>query len=135
MLHIIIEKDCYRLLYHKDLWIKAYAKLYPNAGNLTKGTTEETIDGFSLGKIEQIIEELKEGTFRFSPVRRVYIPKANGKKRPLGVPNFKDKLVQEVMRMILEQVYEPIFSKHSHGFRPNYSCHTALSEIKTRGKV
>jgi len=127
-------KDCYRLLYHKDLWIKAYAKLYPNAGNLTKGTTEETIDGFSLGKIEQIIEELKEGTFRFSPVRRVYIPKANGKKRPLGVPNFKDKLVQEVMRMILEQVYEPIFSKHSHGFRPNYSCHTALSEIKNTWK-
>lgn len=127
-------KDCYRLLYHKDLWIKAYAKLYPNAGNLTKGTAEETIDGFSLQKIDELIEQLKEGKFRFSPVRRVYIPKSNGKKRPLGVPNFKDKLVQEVMRMILEQVYEPIFSSHSHGFRTNYSCHTALSEIKNTWK-
>ena len=127
-------KDCYRLLYHRGLWIKAYAKLYPNKGNLTKGTTEETIDGFSLQKIDQLIGQLKEGTFRFSPVRRVNIPKSNGKKRPLGVLNFKDKLVQEVMRMILEQVYEPVFSNHSHGFRPQYSCHTALSEIKNTWK-
>lgn len=126
--------DCYRLMYNKELWIKAYAKLYPNAGNLTKGTTDETIDGFSLQKIDDIIEQLKTGTFRFAPVRRVYIPKSNGKKRPLGVPNFKDKMVQEVMRMILENVYEPMFSDNSHGFREGRSCHTALSQIKNTWK-
>jgi group II intron reverse transcriptase/maturase len=129
-----IITDCYRLMYKKELWIKAYAKLYPNSGNLTKGTTEETIDGFSLQKIDEIIEELKAGTFRFAPVRRVYIPKANGKKRPLGVPNFKDKLVQEVMRMVLENVYEPTFSENSHGFREGRSCHTTLSQIKNTWK-
>ncbi len=126
--------DCYRLMYKRELWIKAYAKLYPNAGNLTKGTSEETIDRFSLQKIDEIIEQLKNGTFRFVPVRRVYIPKANGNKRPLGVPNFKDKLVQEVMRMILENVYEPTFSDNSHGFREGRSCHTALSQIKNTWK-
>lgn len=126
--------DCYRLMYNKELWIKAYAKLYPNAGNLTKGTTEETIDGFSLQKIDEIIEQLKASTFRFSPVRRVYIPKSNGKKRPLGVPNFRDKLVQEVMRMIVNNIYEPVFSDNSHGFREGRSCHTALSQIKNTWK-
>jgi group II intron reverse transcriptase/maturase len=126
--------DCYRLMYKKELWIKAYAKLYPNAGNLTKGTSEETIDGFSLTKIDEIIELLKAEDFRFSPVRRVYIPKVNGKKRPLGVPNFKDKLVQEVMRMILENVYVLTFSDNSHGFREGRSCHTALSQIKNTWK-
>lgn len=129
-----IITDCYRLMYKRDLWTKAYAKLYPNSGNLTKGTSEETIDGFSLQKIDEIIEELKAGTFRFAPVRRVYIPKANGKKRPLGVPNFKDKLVQEVMRMVLENVFEPTFSENSHGFREGRSCHTALSQIKNTWK-
>lgn len=126
--------DCYRLMYKRELWIKAYAKLYPNAGNLTKGTSEETIDGFSLQKIDEIIDQLKNEAFRFAPVRRVYIPKANGKKRPIGDPNFKDKLVQEVMRMILENVYEPTFSNNSHGFREGRSCHTALSQIKNTWK-
>lgn len=126
-----IITDCYRLMYKKELWMKAYAKLYPNGGNLTKGTSNETIDGFSLQKIDDIIEQLQAGTFRFAPVRRVYIPTSNGKKRTLEVPNFKDKLVQEVMRMILENVYEPIFSENSHGFREGRSCHTALSNIKT----
>lgn len=126
--------DCYRLMYKRELWIKAFAKLYPNAGNLTKGTSKETIDGFSLQKIEDIIEQLKTGTFRFAPVRRVYIPKSNGKKRPLGVPNFRDKLVQEVMRIILDNVYEPIFSDNSHGFREGRSCHTALSQVKNTWK-
>lgn len=126
--------DCYRLMYKKDLWMKAYIKLYPNPSNLTKGTSNQTIDGFSLQKIDEIIKELKEGNFRFSPVRRVYIPKANGKQRPLGVPNFKDKLVQEVIRMILENVYESTFSINSHGFRPNLSCLTALSQIKNTWK-
>ena len=133
-LHGLKVTDCYRLMYNKELWIKAYAKLYPNAGNLTKGTTEETIDGFSLQKIDKIIEQLKAGTFCFSPVKRVYIPKSNDKKRPLGVPNFRDKLVQEVMRMIVDNIYEPVFSSNSHGFREGRSCHTALSQIKNTWK-
>lgn len=129
-----IITDCYRLMYKKELWMKAYAKLYPNAANLTKGTSEVTIDGLSLQKMDETIEKLKNGTFRFAPVRRVCIPKANGKKRQVGVPNFKDKLVQEVMRMILANVYEPILSNHSHGFREGRSCHTALSQIKNTWK-
>ncbi|WP_245831765.1 reverse transcriptase/maturase family protein [Oceanobacillus senegalensis] len=124
--------DCYRLMYNKELWIKAYVKLYPNPGNLIKGTSNETIDDFSLQKVDDIIAQLKAGTFRFAPM--VYIPKLNGKKRPLGVPYFKDKLVQEVMRMILENVYEPRFSENSHGFREGRSCHTALSQIKNTWK-
>lgn len=126
--------DCYRLMYKKELWLKAYVKLNLNAGNLTKGTSDAIIDGFSLKKLDHIIEQLKAGTFRFTPVRRFYNPKSNGKKKPLGIPHFKDKLVQEVMSMILENVYEPIFSEHSHGFRERRNCHTALSQIKSTWK-
>lgn len=122
--------DCYKLLQKRDLWIKAYTKLAPNPGNLTEGTDNQTIDGFNLKLIDNLIEKIKKCQFRFSPVRRTHIPKRNGKKRPLGIPNFKDKLVQEVIKMILENIYEPIFSENSHGFRPNRSCHTALSQIK-----
>ena len=118
--------DIYRLLYHKEIWLDAYMKLYPNPGNMTRGTSEETIDGMSLKKIEDIVQQLKDGSFQFSPVRRLYIPKKDGKKRPLGVPNWRDKLTQEVMRVILEKIYEPVFDDNSHGFRPNRSCHTAL---------
>jgi group II intron reverse transcriptase/maturase len=129
--------DCYRLMFKRDLWIKAYAKLAPNPGNMTKGTDDQTIDGFKLKMIDDLIRKLREGTFRFSPVRRTFIPKKTGKLRPLGIPNFKDKLVQEVCRMILENIYEPVFSENTHGFRPKRSCHTALSQIKNtwRGLV
>ncbi|KIL75481.1 reverse transcriptase/maturase family protein [Bacillus badius] len=126
--------DCYRLMYNKKLWITAYAKLYPNPENLTKTTANETIDGFSLQRIDDIIERLKAGTFRFASVRAVYPPKSNGKKRPLRTSNVNDKLVQEVMRMVLENVYEPIFSTNSHGFREGRSCHTALSQIRNTWK-
>lgn len=126
--------DCYRLMYKKELWIKAYSKLAPNPGNMTQGLDNQTIDGFNLKLIDNLINQLQESKFRFSPVRRVIIPKKNGKKRPLGVPNFKDKLVQEVMRMILENIYEPTFSENSHGFRPGRSCLTALSQIKNTWK-
>jgi len=128
-------KDCLRLMYQKELWLKAYAKLAPNPGNLTQGTDSQTIDGFNLKLIDELIEQLRLGKFRFPPVRRAYIPKKNKReKRPLGVPSFKDKLVQEVMRMILANIYEPIFSENSHGFREGYSCHTALSQIKNTWK-
>ena len=119
----------YRYLLREDTYYTAYQKLYPNKGAGTKGVDDDTADGFGKEYIIQIIEELKNLTYEPKPVRRIQIPKANGKKRPLGIPTFRDKLVQEVIRQILEAVYEPLFSKHSHGFRPNRSCHTALKEL------
>jgi group II intron reverse transcriptase/maturase len=123
----------YRLLYQPDLYLKAYGKIYRNHGAMTTGATSETVDAMSLAKIETIITALREGTFHWHPVRRVYIPKRKGgKMRPLGLPDWSAKLVQEVIRMILEAYYEPRFSDHSHGFRPERGCHTALREIQTQ---
>ncbi len=122
-------EDVYRQLYNRDLYLEAYARIYKNDGAMTKGTTEETVDGMSLRKIDAIIEELRHERFKWTSVRRVYIPKANGKTRPLGIPTWTDKLLQEVMRQLLEAYYEPQFSKFSHGFRPGRGCGTALKEI------
>jgi group II intron reverse transcriptase/maturase len=119
-----------RLLYTPDLYLTAYGKLYRNKGAMTEGTTEETVQGMSQEKIERTIKALRDGTFRWKPVRRVYIPKKDGKKRPLGLPDWTSKLVQEVIRLILNAYYEPQFSEHSHGFRPERGCHTALREVK-----
>ena len=97
---------------------------------MTPGTTTETVDGMALQKIDAIIEALRLERYRWTPVRRVYIEKNHSmKKRPLGIPSWSDKLLQEVIRMILEAYYEPTFSPHSHGFRPERGCHTALREI------
>src|SRR5712691_6660164 len=123
-------KNIYRMLYNPDLYLRAYARLYPNKGAMTKGTTSETVDGMRLSKIKRIIDELRYERYRWTAVRRTYIPKKNGKRRPLGMPTWSDKLLQEVIRLILEAYYEPNFSKHSHGFRPVRGCHSALSEIK-----
>lgn len=120
----------YRLLFNKDLYLRAYAKLYPNKGAMTKGVTEETVDGMSLAKIDRLIDNLRHERHRWRPVRRVYIPKKNGKQRPLGIPSWTDKLLQEVLRQILEAYFEPQFVDQSHGFRPNRGCHTALQEIR-----
>ncbi len=119
----------YKLLYNKELYLLAYAKLYPNSGAMTKGTTDETVDGMSMKKIEKLIDDVRHERYKWRATRRVYIPKKNGKQRPLGVPTWSDKLLQEVIRMILEAYYEPQFSKSSHGFRPQRGCHTALSDI------
>jgi group II intron reverse transcriptase/maturase len=119
----------YPLLYNPDLYLRAYARLYPNKGAMTPGTTPETIDGMSRAKIDALIEALRYERFRWTPVRRVYIPKKNGKVRPLGLPGWTEKLLQEVLRSILEAYFEPQFSDHSHGFRPGRGCHTALSTI------
>jgi group II intron reverse transcriptase/maturase len=122
----------YRRMKDIELFKSAYARMAPNAGNMTPGVTDETIDGMSMVRIHQVISELEAGTFCWTPVRRAYIPKSNGKLRPLGIPTWKDKLVQEVIRMVLEAYYEPQFSDASHGFRPNRGCHTALMHIRDK---
>lgn len=121
----------YRNLFNEDFFLRAYQKIHAKQGNMTPGTDGTTIDGFSRKQISQLIELLKWERYQPKPVRRTYIPKKNGKMRPLGIPAFADKLVQEVVRQILEAIYEPIFSDNSHGFRPNRSCHTALYQIKS----
>jgi group II intron reverse transcriptase/maturase len=127
-------EDVYRQLFNPTLYLKAYGKIYRNAGAMTKGMTDETADGMSLAKIESIIEEIRYERFRWTSVRRTYIPKKDGKQRPLGIPTWKDKLVQEVLRLILEAYYEPQFRDSSHGFRPAKGCHTALSNISINWK-
>ena len=121
----------YRYLLREDIYHAAYQKLYANKGATTKGIDDDTADGFSDFYVAELIQSLKDGTYRANPVRRDYIPKKNGKMRPLGIPSFRDKLLQEVVRMILEAIYEPTFDSNSHGFRPNKSCHTALRQIKS----
>lgn len=113
-----------------EIWKLAYANIYSNEGAITKGIDEDTLDGMSSERIAKIINTIKDGSYQPKPVRRAYIPKRDGKKRPLGVPSGNDKLVQAVIKILLEQVYEPVFITDSHGFRPNKSCHTALNQIK-----
>lgn len=120
----------YRLLYNPEMYYTAYQKIYAKQGNMTKGSDERTIDGMSLKRINALIKTLKDESYQPAPARRKYIPKKNGKKRPLGIPSFDDKLLQEVVRMILESIYENSFEDTSHGFRPNRSCHTALACIQ-----
>ena len=123
----------FRLMEAPILWHEAYANIYANEGAITEGTDTVTLDGFSQERVEAIITRLKSGTYRFKPVRRTYIPKKSGKKRPLGISSGDDKLVQEVVRIILERIYEPIFEESSHGFRPERSPHTALQYIDRQG--
>jgi len=125
----LLLEDVYRQLFNPSLYLRAYSRIYKNDGAMTRGITKETADGMSMKKIESIIEAIRYERFRWTPVRRVKIPKKNGKTRPLGVPTWTDKLVQEVVRSILEAYYEPQFSNSSHGFRPERGCHTALSTI------
>ena len=120
----------YRQLFNPQLFLMAYGKLYSNRGAMTPGVTGETVDGMSLAKIGAIIGALRAERYRWQPVKRVYIEKKNSsKKRPLGLPTWSDKLVAEVVRLLLEAYYEPQFSDRSHGFRPGRGCHTALSEV------
>ncbi|CDX00017.1 Group II intron-encoded protein LtrA [Desulfitobacterium hafniense] len=120
----------YRNLYNRELFLLAYQNIYASQGNMTKGTDGKTIDAMSLNRIDGIIASLKDESYQPQPSRRTYIPKKNGKLRPLGIPSFDDKLVQECVRLLLEAVYEGSFAKTSHGFRPNHSCHTALSQVQ-----
>lgn len=119
----------YRILYNKDMYAVAYQRIAPKQGNMTAGTDGKTIDGMSIERIDRLIESLKDESYQPKPSRREYIPKKNGKMRPLGIPSIEDKLLQEVVRMILEAIYEGQFSDCSHGFRPQRSCHTAMEQI------
>ena len=121
--------ELYRQLFNPQLYLLAHGRIYSNQGAMTPGATQETADGMSLAKIDAIIEAMRQERYRFAPVRRTYIRKKNGKLRPLGLPTWSDKLVGEVMRLLLEAYYEPTFSDHSHGFRPGRGCHTALCEV------
>lgn len=139
LLDILYELGCngnlverlYSRMLDEDLFVAAYVKLYSNKGAMTVGVDgNDQIDGMNLKRIRRIIQKLKNNQWRWKPARRTYIPKRNGGTRPLGIPTWGDKLVQEVMRMVLEAYYEPIFHDESHGFRPHRSCHTALSHIR-----
>ena len=119
----------YRQMFNKNLYLLAYGNIYSNQGAMTPGASEETADGMSEDKIDQITGLMRQERYRFTPARRVYIPKKNGKLRPLGLPSWSDKLVGEVVRLLLEAYYDPGFSGRSHGFRRKRGCHTALREI------
>lgn len=120
----------YRNLYNPEFYLQAYQNIYANKGAMTSGIDGMTLDGFGKEVVDTLILQIKNHTYQPNPVKRVYIPKKNGKKRPLGISSSADKLVQEVIRMILESIYEPTFSKRSHGFRHDKSCHTALQQIQ-----
>lgn len=120
----------YQKLYNKELWLMAYESIAAKQGNMTAGVDGETIDGMGQELIEAMITDLKMSRYKATPVRREYIEKANGKLRPLGIPSFRDKLLQTVIKLVLEAIYEPQFSENSHGFRPERSCHTALQQVK-----
>lgn len=120
----------YRNLYNPEFFLLAYANIAKSQGSMTQGVDGQTLDNMSLPRINRIIESLRNKTYQPQPAKRKYIPKKNGKLRPLGITSTDDKLVQEVVRMILEAIYEPTFSNNSHGFRPKRSCHTALAQVK-----
>ena len=120
----------YRILFNTEMYAVAYQRIAPKQGNMTEGTDGNTIDGMSIKRIEDLIASLKDESYQPKPSRRTYIPKKNGKMRPLGIPATEDKLLQEVVKMVLEAIYEDSFENTSHGFRPKRSCHTALKQIE-----
>jgi len=130
------NRDLYRLMLREDMYILAYERMKSRPGNMTPGTDSTTLDGFSLEKIRKLIKQMGTEEYQCKPVRTVYIPKSNGKLRKLGIPSVRDKLVQEVVRLVLEGIYDsprgPYFSESSHGFRRSKSCHSALREIQRK---
>ncbi|WP_231565382.1 reverse transcriptase domain-containing protein [Sphingomonas sp. Ant H11] len=120
----------HRLLRSSHLYERAYVKVSRNRGAATPGVDGQSFDGMTLERLANLARQVADGTYRPRPVRRVYIPKGNGKMRPLGIPTVDDRIVQEAARIVLAQIYDPVFSRHSHGFRTGRSCHTALEEIR-----
>jgi len=128
-----IDRKLYtEFMLSNEFLLLAYNRIRSKPGNMTPGVTPETLDGFSLEDVSKITADLKKETFEFKPTRRIYIPKANGKLRPLSIGSPRDKVVLEAIRMVLEAIYEPLFLDVSHGFRPCRSCHTALKSIYTK---
>jgi group II intron reverse transcriptase/maturase len=129
-----INRDLYRLTSKMDMLVVAYERLKSQPGNMTPGSDDQTLDGLSMSALKKLSERLQTEQYQPKPVRTTYIPKANGKLRKLGIPNPRDKIVQEVIRVVLEAVYESpkgaYFSDNSHGFRRAHSCHTALRQIQ-----
>lgn len=123
-------KRLYRNLFNPNFYLLAYQNISGNHGSMTPGIDNLTMDGMGMERINQIVDQMRDHSYQPNPVRRHYILKKNGKKRPLGIPSTDDKLVQEVVRMMLESIYEPVFSSQSHGFRPKRSCHSALLQIQ-----
>ena len=120
----------YRNLYNEDFYLQALQNIYSNKGAMTPGIDGLTLDGYGKERIDKIIESIKNHSYQPKPVRRQYIKKKNGKMRPLGISSSDDKLVEEILKMILESIYDPTFSNYSHGFRPNRSCHSALLQLQ-----
>jgi group II intron reverse transcriptase/maturase len=127
--HGLPLKRVYRQLYNTNLYLTAYGRIYRNAGAMTPGVTDETADGTGLHTFDTIIAALRQERYQWHPARRTYIPKKNGKKRPLGMPTWSDQLLAEVMRMILDAYFNGTCSEHAHGFRSERGWHTALREI------
>jgi retron-type reverse transcriptase len=119
-----------RLMASPSLWLNAVERIRRNDGSLTPGVDGKTLDGLTVEQVYRWMQQVRDGSKTASPVKRVYIPKPNGKRRPLGIPTYADRMLQEVQRTILERVYEPLFSQDSHGFRPGRSCHTALETVR-----
>jgi retron-type reverse transcriptase len=129
----IIDRNLYKdFILDPRMYLAAYQKLKSKPGSMTPGITPTTLDGMSMDEIMNIVLRLRDESFQFTPGRRIYIPKPLGDKRPLTIGNPRDKLVQEVIRLVLEAIYEPLFLPCSHGFRPKFSCHSALREIFTK---
>jgi len=122
----------YKNLYNPVFYLQAYQNIYANSGSMTPGVDGQTFDAMSMERIDRLIAALRDESYHPNPAQRTYIPKKNGKLRPLGIPSVDDRLVQEVVRMLLESIYEGSFEDTSHGFRRGKSCHTALRQIQNR---
>lgn len=124
--------DLYRYLYIPEFYQIAYNNIYSKPSQMTPASDGSTIDGMSMERINKLIQSLRDRSYQPTPLRRVQIPKKSGGTRPISIPSFEDKLVQEIIRMILEALYDHTFLECSHGFRPNRSCHTALDYVKRK---
>lgn len=126
------HRDIFRILYKDEIWIAAYEKLKSNKSALTPGSTPETMDGMSMERLKRLKEKVCSETYRFKSVKLTLIPRPDGRKCPLGLATANDKIVQEVIRLILEAIYEPVFYEFSFGFRQKLGCHDALKWVEQK---
>ncbi len=115
----------------KDNMNKAYLKVKRNkgAGGVDKIEIDELLEHLKTHR-EEILTSLLKGNYKPYPVRRVEIPKENGKTRKLGIPTLTDRVIQQAILQVLSPIYEKRFSKRSYGFRPNRGCHDALKKCQ-----